>query len=84
MPEPYNSLEPKPWQPVSSIPLAEAVLCENCGCVTRAKNGHCPVCESVALLNLAALLEGSSDPSSAVAKLRRVDGPMLRAVTSDE
>jgi hypothetical protein len=57
MPEPYNSAPPKPWQPVDSIPLAEAVLCENCGCITRAKNGHCPVCESVAVLSLAALLE---------------------------
>jgi hypothetical protein len=57
MPEPYNSSPERPWQPVDSIPLAEAVLCENCGCVTRAKNGHCPVCESGALLNLATLLD---------------------------
>jgi hypothetical protein len=57
MPEPYNSLEPKPWQPVSSIPLAEAALCGNCQCIVIAKNGHCPVCESMAIVNLVALLE---------------------------
>jgi hypothetical protein len=57
MPEPYNSLEAKPWQPVSSIPLAEAALCGNCQCIVIAKNGHCPVCESLAIVNLSALLE---------------------------
>lgn len=62
MPEPYNSLEPKPWMPVDSIPLAEAVFCENCQCVTRAKNGHCPVCESVAVVSLTVLLERSNPP----------------------
>jgi hypothetical protein len=67
MPEPYNSLPPHPWEPVSSIPLAEAVLCENCHCVARAKNGHCPVCESVAIVNLAALLERRIVPDEPLA-----------------
>jgi len=43
------------WMPVESIPLAEAVLCVNCECVTRARNGHCPVCESQSLVSLARL-----------------------------
>ena len=57
MAEPYNSLEPDPWRPVSSIPLAEAALCGNCQCIVMAKNGHWPVCESIAIVNLVALLE---------------------------
>lgn len=42
---------------IESIPLAEAVLCESCKMITAAKNGHCPVCGSTALLNLAKVLE---------------------------
>jgi uncharacterized paraquat-inducible protein A len=57
MAEPYNSMPQKPWIPVESIPLGEAVLCVNCNFVTRARNHHCPVCESTALLNLGELLE---------------------------
>ncbi len=53
---PYNSLEPQ-WEPLESIPFGEAVLCANCGMITRAKNGHCPVCESLAIVNIARLLD---------------------------
>lgn len=41
-----------------TIPLNEAVLCVNCLMISRAKNGHCPVCAAPAgLLNLANALE---------------------------
>lgn len=85
MPKPYNSLEPKPWTPVDSIPLAEAVFCENCQCVTRAKNGHCPVCESASIVTVVALLDRqmtpSPDDSTPIREggvARSVDGEMTR------
>ncbi len=53
---PYNALEPK-WEPLESIPIGEAVLCANCGMITRAKNCHCPVCQSAAIVNIAKLLD---------------------------
>jgi len=56
MPEPYNSTEEKPFEPVDKIMLAEAVLCEDCTAITRAKNGHYLACSGHSLLNLAALL----------------------------
>jgi hypothetical protein len=50
-------MPPKPWTPVESIPLSEAVLCVNCNCITRARNHHCPVCESAALIKLSEMLD---------------------------
>ena len=35
-----------------AVALADAVLCEQCKNITAAKNGHCPVCLSTALVNL--------------------------------
>ncbi len=61
---PYNSLEPE-WQPLESIPFGEAVLCVNCEMITRAKHGHCVVCESAAILNIAKLLDHTLLPSPA-------------------
>jgi len=72
MAEPYNSAPPKPWQPVDSIPLAEAVLCANCNCVTRAKNGHCPVCESASIVNLATLLDGKEQSTTEAQRHREI------------
>ncbi len=46
---------------LESIPLAEAVLCVDCNVITRAKNGHCPVCEFTSLLNLATVLDRQAD-----------------------
>lgn len=62
MAEPYNPLPDKPWQPVDSIPLNEAVLCGNCNAITRARNGHCVVCESVAIVQLEKLLNREIPP----------------------
>lgn len=56
MPEPYNSSPDKPWTPISAIPISRAVLCANCDCVTEAKNGHCVICGSIAIVQLEKLL----------------------------
>lgn len=42
-----------------AVHLDLAVLCEECRCITAACNGHCPICGSAALLNLASVLERS-------------------------
>lgn len=60
MAEPYNTNERQAFSPVESIPLAEAVLCADCECITRAKNGHCPVCESKSLIRVQRLLDGET------------------------
>lgn len=40
------------------IPLADAIFCESCQAISRAKNGHCPSCSGsgAALVRLDALL----------------------------
>jgi len=45
--------------PRNLIPLPQAVLCANCEVVSDSKNGHCIVCGSPSLLNLARVLDGS-------------------------
>ena len=44
--------------PPNLIPLQHAVLCANCEVVSDSKNGHCIVCGSPSLLNLARVLDG--------------------------
>jgi hypothetical protein len=44
--------------PRNLIPLQQAVLCANCEVVSDSKNGHCIVCGSPSLLNLARVLDG--------------------------
>ena len=44
--------------PRNLIPLQQAVLCANCEVVSDSKNGHCIVCGSPSLLNLARVLSG--------------------------
>lgn len=46
--------------PRNLIPLQQAVLCANCEVVSDSKNGHCVVCGSPSLLNLARVLDGSN------------------------
>ena len=46
--------------PRNLIPLQQAVLCANCEVVSDSKNGHCIVCGSPSLLNLARILDGSN------------------------
>lgn len=40
------------------IPLQQAVLCANCEVISDSRNGHCIVCGSPSLLNLARVLNG--------------------------
>ena len=49
---------------VESIPLSRAVLCESCHTITAATNGHCPICESQALVNLEKLLLSRNETAS--------------------
>ena len=42
--------------PVDSIPLDLAGLCENCSQITKAPDGRCKACGSVAVLRLSAVL----------------------------
>jgi hypothetical protein len=42
--------------PVEIIPVGEAVLCANCGNLTRSPNGHCRACGSAAVANLEKML----------------------------
>lgn len=44
--------------PRNLIPLQQAVLCANCEVISDSKNGHCIVCGSPSLLNLARVLDG--------------------------
>jgi len=44
--------------PGNLIPLQQAVLCANCEVISDSKNGHCMVCGSTSLLNLARVLDG--------------------------
>lgn len=44
--------------PRNLIPLQQAVLCANCEVISDSKNGHCIVCGSPSLLNLARVLSG--------------------------
>jgi RNA polymerase subunit RPABC4/transcription elongation factor Spt4 len=40
------------------IPLAEAVICEDCRVIFRAKHSSCPSCGSAAIWNLFRIIEG--------------------------
>ena len=58
--------------PRNLIPLQQAVLCANCEVISDSKNGHCVVCGSPSLLNLARVLDGPSRKTEKVwARSRR-------------
>lgn len=57
--------------PRNLIPLQQAVLCANCEVVSDSKNGHCIVCGSPSLLNLARVLDGTSRPERTWVRPRR-------------
>lgn len=46
--------------PRNLIPLQKAVLCANCEVISDSRNGHCIVCGSPSLLNLARVLDAPS------------------------
>ena len=47
-----------PLRAIVAIPFPTAFLCVNCSCVVD-RGDRCVVCESVALLNLAKVLDGA-------------------------
>ena len=49
--------------PPNLIPLQQAVLCANCEVVSDSRNGHCIVCGSASLVNLARVLDGPAPES---------------------
>jgi len=49
---------------VDAIPLQSATLCQDCHMITSAKNGHCPVCGSTALMNIGQILERENNESN--------------------
>jgi hypothetical protein len=61
---PYNSDPERPFQAVETIPLAAAILCANCECITPAKNGHCLVCGSKSVISLSVALNRACDDRS--------------------
>jgi len=63
--------------PRNLIPLQQAVLCANCEVVSDSKNGHCIVCGSPSLLNLARVL----DEPNRSAERTRVWSRRARAAT---
>lgn len=48
------------FAPRNLIPLPQAVLCANCEVISDSRNGHCVVCGSPSLLNLARVLDGTN------------------------
>jgi len=47
--------------PVNAVPLQNAVLCANCDVISDTRNGHCAVCGSPSLVNLARILGAHLD-----------------------
>ena len=50
---------------LDSIPLDRAVLCLDCRMITQATNGHCPVCQSSALVRVQLLIDREDNESTA-------------------
>jgi len=46
-------------KPIEAIPLLEAVVCEDCHHVTRAKNSRCLTCGSTAIWMVSRVMERS-------------------------
>ncbi len=68
--------------PRNLIPLQQAVLCANCEVVSDSKNGHCIVCGSPSLLNLARVLNGSNRMGEKTrARPRRLRGASCRSLS---
>jgi RNA polymerase subunit RPABC4/transcription elongation factor Spt4 len=49
------------WK-IDLIPLTEAVLCEDCKIISRAKHANCPSCGGAAIWNLARVIERVTQP----------------------
>jgi hypothetical protein len=55
---------------IYSIPLAQAVFCENCVTVSNSRPDRCGVCGSEAVLRLEPILNRTPDPPPALAMAR--------------
>ncbi len=44
-------------QQVVILPIREAVLCADCGCISNSRGGTCPACGGIAVVNLQNLVE---------------------------
>jgi hypothetical protein len=69
--------------PKNLIPLQQAVLCANCEVVSDSKNGHCIVCGSPSLLNLARVLDGTNRTAERARVWSRRARTAARHCTSD-
>jgi hypothetical protein len=47
---------------IDLIALTEAVLCEDCKIISRAKHANCPSCGGAAIWNLARVIERVTQP----------------------
>ena len=55
---------------IYSIPLAQAVFCENCVTVSNSRPDRCGVCGSEAVLRLEPILNRTPDPPPVLAMAR--------------
>jgi hypothetical protein len=53
---------PEPAPQIDAVPLDRAVLCGQCESITKLGNDHCPVCGSIALLNVGRILNRKMRP----------------------
>ena len=66
---------------IYSIPLAQAVFCENCVTVSNSRPDRCGVCGSEAVLRLEPILNRTPDPPPALAMARSRVFP-LKAISA--
>jgi len=72
-------MHPRPL--IYSIPLAQAVYCENCVTISNSRPDRCGVCGSEAVLRVEPILNRPPDPPT-VAAIERVHRFQLRAVSA--
>ena len=66
------------------IPLAEAVLCEECRRISRSRNGRCAGCESQVLTNLGRLLHRDRAAERSVESGASAGYRLLRAARNEQ
>ena len=57
-------IEVPPDPPFCSIPLKDAVYCENCNTISNSRPFRCGVCSSEAVLRVAHIFDCDPDPPS--------------------
>ena len=74
-------IEMHPHPLIYSIPLAQAVYCENCVTISNSRPDRCGVCGSEAVLRVELILSRPPDPPRAVA-MQRIRLFQVRAVSA--